>query len=555
MDLREYFYAHLQKLQELLRIPSVYDGVSAVPDRPYGEGVAAALEYMRQLAYQDGFEVLEYDERAIGIRIREDGQEDTEGNCRLTEGKEAAEEEKRRLTEGKEAVAEGRNAAVGKDGSLRASRIDIASHLDVVEPGNGWTVDPFGALILEGKLYGRGTQDMKVSAFLTYLALKRLREEGATFRRELRIVLGGDEERTMEDMIHYVEKAGLPDFAFTPDGIFPMAIGEKGALMWRLAGTYEETFGSAPGTPEDGSGLKAGPESSEIGRKGPGVFRGPVEELDCGVQCNVISPIARAKLRGNHEEELQKAMEEARIEGTAEWIRSLSQENRDGAAEQDQSGTLGTRGGAAAGRSETEGFTLLQVRGRAAHASQPQDGRSATVDLLYLLKNKDLLMENLYQCFRDPYGSQLGVAPSDGEQERFTMNLGVFRMKNGVCYGEVDGRYPFGMDSGELTRRLAEKCALKVSLDYDSPPTMNDEEDVYVSTLLGTYRELTGDDGAPVVSGGVSYSKIFGHCVAFGPVMPGMEKLAHQADEFMELEDCVKVFAIYYEAMKRLAAL
>lgn len=455
MDLERFFYDHLYALQELLRIPSVYDAATVTKDRPYGKGVAAALEYMRQLAFRDGFQVLEYDGHAIGIRICEGKQDE---------------------------------------------RVDIASHLDVVEPGSGWSVDPFGALIRDGKLYGRGSQDMKTSAFLTYLALKMLWEEGVPFKRELRIVLGCDEERTMDDMAYYLKKAGKPAFAFTPDGRFPMAIGEKGALMWRLKGQYA----------------------------------GIVEEMDCGVQCNVISPEAEAVLKPRSAvgedifcpDELMNLLcqtcEKAGIEGTV----------------------------------KREGETIIvKVRGKAAHASMPEDGHSATVDLFYLLSKIDPVMENLYQCFRDPYGSRLGAITADGEQTQFTVNLGVFRIKNGQCYGEVDARYPFGMTSSDLTEKLAQECALQVSLDYDSPPIMNDVDDVFVACLLETYREMTGDLNAPIVSGGVSYSKIFGHCVGYGPVGPWMENLVHRADEYIGLEDCIRAFSIYHEAMKKLAML
>lgn len=448
MDLEKYFYEHLEVLQGLMRIPSVYDASTVTEDAPYGKGVAAALEYMRQLAFQDGFEVLEYDGHAIGIRMPE------------------------------------------RDAYPAGERIDIVSHLDVVEPGNGWSEDPFGAVIRDGRLYGRGSQDMKTSAFLTYLTLKGLKEERIPFRREIRIVLGCDEERTMDDIIYYVKKAGKPVFAFTPDGYFPMAIGEKGALMWRLAGHYD----------------------------------GIVEEMDCGVQCNVISPMAEVRLKGSADlaKQLHTAMLESGIDGTV---------------------------------TKEDGHIRVRVKGKAAHASRPESGHSATVDLFCLLSKMDPLMENLYQCFREPYGSQLGISKTNEEQMQFTMNLGIFRIKDGECYGEVDGRYPYGMDSADLTDRLSQKCNLHVSLDYDSLPIMNDIGDIFVSALLQTYRDQTGDLSAPIVSGGVSYSKIFEHCVGYGPIGPWMENLVHQTDEYIGLEDCVKVFKIYYEAVRRLALL
>ena len=76
LELQNYFEKHIGGLQALVRIPSVYDAASAGADMPYGKGVAAALNYMRQLALSDGFEVLEYGGHAIAVRLRsqEDGQ-------------------------------------------------------------------------------------------------------------------------------------------------------------------------------------------------------------------------------------------------------------------------------------------------------------------------------------------------------------------------------------------------------------------------------------------------------------------------------------------------
>ena len=44
----------------------------------------------------------------------------------------------------------------------------FAGHVDIVPPGQGWETNPFVPVIKEGKIYGRGTQDMKsgVAAFV-----------------------------------------------------------------------------------------------------------------------------------------------------------------------------------------------------------------------------------------------------------------------------------------------------------------------------------------------------------------------------------------------------
>ncbi|MDR2654773.1 MAG: Sapep family Mn(2+)-dependent dipeptidase [Oscillospiraceae bacterium] len=174
----------LEELRGLLRIPTEFDAGTAREGAPYGEAIARGLDYIKNIAQKDGFEVREYGGHAIAIIY---------GN--------------------------------------HARRVEAVSHVDVVPAGDGWSVPPYDARIKEGRLYGRGTQDMKTALWLTYAALKELRGEGVSLRRQVRLVIGADEERAMRDIAHYLETDGLPDFAFTPDGMFPLCLGEKGDLV------------------------------------------------------------------------------------------------------------------------------------------------------------------------------------------------------------------------------------------------------------------------------------------------------------------------------------
>src|SRR5689334_24061076 len=66
----------------------------------------------------------------------------------------------------------------------------FAGHLDVVPPGDGWSGDPFGAMIENGRLIGRGANDMK-SAIAAYVAaLSRIEPAAGT----LSLLITGDEE-------------------------------------------------------------------------------------------------------------------------------------------------------------------------------------------------------------------------------------------------------------------------------------------------------------------------------------------------------------------------
>jgi len=66
----------------------------------------------------------------------------------------------------------------------------FAGHLDVVPPGDGWSVDPFAGAVVDGALVGRGANDMK-SAIAAYVAaLSRIEPAAGT----LSLLITGDEE-------------------------------------------------------------------------------------------------------------------------------------------------------------------------------------------------------------------------------------------------------------------------------------------------------------------------------------------------------------------------
>src|SRR5688572_13699984 len=73
----------------------------------------------------------------------------------------------------------------------------FAGHPDVVPVGHraGWSVDPFGAEIIDGRLYGRGAADMKgaVAAFAA-AAARFSAKRGGDFAGTISLLITGDEE-------------------------------------------------------------------------------------------------------------------------------------------------------------------------------------------------------------------------------------------------------------------------------------------------------------------------------------------------------------------------
>ncbi len=404
---------------EFLRIPSVYDAATASSEMPCGEHVHRAYQYMMKICADAGLSIREYDHRAFSASLGE------------------------------------------------GERVDVASHLDVVEPGTGWTHDPFGAECENGRIYGRGAQDMKSGSWAAFLALLLLKESGVPLKREFRLVFGTDEERTMDDMKYYLSKAGKPAFAFSPDCEFPLYYGEKGALMWTLSGRYS----------------------------------GEIRHLTAGVQCNVVSPHAEAVLS-------------------------------DG--------------------------TFLSKEGKAAHASRPDEGESATVALLKELRERlpnDPVIAGLSEFFADSYGVSAGLVRDDSNVGALTMNLGILSItEDGELSAQIDVRYPAGVTSEEIFAVFAKRFPeLSPAMPYDDPPTMADPEDPNILALRQGYQEVMGKEPDLRISGGVSYAKVFGgNCVTFGPVPEDAEQLAHRKDEWISVEDCLKATEIYYRSFLKL---
>ncbi len=66
----------------------------------------------------------------------------------------------------------------------------FAGHLDVVPPGEGWSGDPFAARIEDGRLVGRGANDMKSAIAAFVAAVARVEQSRGT----LTFLITGDEE-------------------------------------------------------------------------------------------------------------------------------------------------------------------------------------------------------------------------------------------------------------------------------------------------------------------------------------------------------------------------
>ena len=96
--------------------------------------------------------------------------------------------------------------------------LSFAGHIDVVPPGDGWDSDPFEPTLKDGKVYARGTQDMKSGVCAFVQAMKNTKE----FNGTLSAILTSDEEGdathgTIEVLRHLKEINFLPDYCIVAE--------------------------------------------------------------------------------------------------------------------------------------------------------------------------------------------------------------------------------------------------------------------------------------------------------------------------------------------------
>ena len=82
--------------------------------------------------------------------------------------------------------------------------LGILAHLDVVPEGTGWSCDPYGAEIIDGKVYGRGTLDDKGPAIAALYAIRSVIDLGIPLKKGVRLILGSDEECGSSDLKYFL---------------------------------------------------------------------------------------------------------------------------------------------------------------------------------------------------------------------------------------------------------------------------------------------------------------------------------------------------------------
>lgn len=84
-------------------------------------------------------------------------------------------------------------------------------------------------------------------------------------------------------------------------------------------------------------------------------------------------------------------------------------------------------------------------------------------------------------------------------------------------------------------------------------PVYFDKDSKLVKKLQVAYERVTSLDGTPVTTNGGTYAKVMPNIVPFGPSFPGQKGIAHNPDEYMDIDDIILNAKIFANAIYELA--
>ena len=119
--------------------------------------------------------------------------------------------------------------------------VHLNGHIDVVPAGDGWTVDPFGGLVRDGKIYGRGVCDMKAGIAAAVFAAEAIERAGVTLPGTIEISGTVDEESGGFAGVAYLAERGRiakgrTDFVIIPEplNVDRICIGHRGVYWFEV---------------------------------------------------------------------------------------------------------------------------------------------------------------------------------------------------------------------------------------------------------------------------------------------------------------------------------
>jgi succinyl-diaminopimelate desuccinylase len=131
--------------------------------------------------------------------------------------------------------------------------VHLNGHFDVVPAGAGWTVDPFGGEVRDGRIWGRGSCDMKAGIAAAVFAAEAIRRAGVELQGSVEISGTVDEESGGFAGVAWLAHHGRlsaerTDFAIIPEPLYVdrICVGHRGVYWFEVLTKGRIAHGSMP---------------------------------------------------------------------------------------------------------------------------------------------------------------------------------------------------------------------------------------------------------------------------------------------------------------------
>lgn len=386
--------------------------------------------------------------------------------------------------------------------------LHILGHLDVVDAGEGWTMtQPFEPKLVDGLLYGRGTDDDKGPMVAALLAMKAVKDLGIPLKKNVRMILGTDEETGFRDITWYYDRHPYAPYTISPDADFPIINIEKGH--------YQPTFSAS------------WDQETALPR---------VSSLTGGPRLNMVPPKANALVAGLSVEDIQAVIP-----------------------------TLGLEEAISFTLTQQEGGVHILAAGQGAHGSTPEEGHNAQTALVALLAALPLADCPSTQAIRtlhgffphgDFTGKALGIAQSDELSGHLSLAFTLITLTATGFEGRFDSRTPLCAND-ENTRLVTEAAMAKAGWTVKGeidPPHHVPADSPFIQTLAKCYEMYSGRKSQCLAIGGGTYVHHIPGGVAYGASMPGFVSNLHGPDERVNVADLLTAAKIFTQVIIELCA-
>jgi succinyl-diaminopimelate desuccinylase len=145
------------------------------------------------------------------------------------------------------------NVIARREGAGPGPTVHFNSHIDVVQSGGAWTMDPFAGVVKDGKVFGRGACDMKGGLAASIVAVEALIDSHPKFPGALEISGTVDEESGGYGGVHYLAERGWfspprVDHVIIPEplNVDRVCIGHRGVWWAEIETRGRMAHGSMP---------------------------------------------------------------------------------------------------------------------------------------------------------------------------------------------------------------------------------------------------------------------------------------------------------------------